>query len=102
MYNIGIPSFSGKPGTRIKASQNMAFNIWRRYMVSENVNVCWRRRAIVSLGDSDLSNRPIAAINATEMVRNVREKTVPGREGILADGISYERRHRTAPYAEHR
>jgi len=43
--------------------------------LSENMNVCWRRRAIVSLGDSDLSNRPIAAINATEMVRNVREKT---------------------------
>lgn len=59
-------------------------------MVSENVNVCWRRRAIVSLGDNDLSNRPIAAINATEMVWYVREKTVPGREGILADGITYE------------
>ena len=55
--------------------------------MSENVNVCWRRRAIVSLGDKDLSNRPTAAINACDIVRNIRDKAAPGREGILADGI---------------
>jgi len=66
----------------------MAFNIWRRYAdVLEKVNVCWRRRAIVSLGDSDLSKRPTAAINACEMTRKVRGKTLPVREGILTDGI---------------
>jgi hypothetical protein len=89
-YNIGIPSLRGKLGARINVSQNVALNIWRRYAaVSGNVKVCWRRRAIVSSGDSDLSNRPTAAINACEMVRNVRDMTAPGREDILVNGIIY-------------
>jgi hypothetical protein len=83
MYNIGMPSLRGKPGTRINVSQNNAFNIWKRYIVSENVNVCLRRRAIVSLGDNDLSNRPTATINACKTIRDVCDKAVPRREGIL-------------------
>jgi hypothetical protein len=64
-YNIGIPSLRGNLGARIKVSQKIAFDNWRRYAaVSENVNGCWRRRTIVSLGDSDLSSRPTAAISA--------------------------------------
>jgi hypothetical protein len=99
IYNIGIASLKGNLGVRINVSQNMAFNIWRRYAdVLEKVNVCWRRRAIVSLGDSDLSKRPTAAINACEMVRKVRGKTLPVREGILTGGIIYADTVKGAPH----
>lgn len=88
MYIIGMPSLSGKPGDCISVSQNMAFNMWRRYIVSENVNVCWRRRVIESRGDKDLSSRPTAAMKACKMVRSARDIAMPGWKDILASGTN--------------
>lgn len=66
---MGISSLLGNDGTCMIVSQNTARTRWKTYIVSEGTNVWARSRAMVSNGDSDLSRRPTAALNA---VRNVR------------------------------
>ena len=60
------------------ASQNVARKMWNRYTVSLRVKVCFLKRCMVSLGESDLSIRPTAAIKAAHTRFRARDTAAPG------------------------